>query len=529
MNGDIKSITPYQREVKLICHELERYSHASVVEALVGALAMPKTEGQEALMRMPWTQYLLLKFSLIGVDGSEKISKERFSDLVNRLYDLQHLAVDFGVGSLEIAIRPMLLQQTWYQRAEVKLLRQIFRQSALFLSGGSGWYAKEFYRISGVSLKNFFIITFAIHFQLKVHGVTAMHVNLVSLLCYLCPGMAVQEIINYFKLIGVRLEDLPDYFKSHVLADVPASEYFQDTPLREKPVLIEGGRLLVVDDTLFLTGISELVPVLLKKKLGTLYKDKFGGDFQSYVGRLLAGLPGELFNDEAVMSLYRENRWEGMSADFILVGEREILVFECKGLEPGPIVRSTANSGVLKSHLQQDLRKGVFQVARTANLLATLPQYASYKFYGAVVTHFGFGMFDAGWVAENVDPGMFADLHSNYPDSVIGLDEILILTVDDVEEVCRGAYFNKFNIFEVFEQAVAGQLDPKSRRFFFEQVLMGRLNGVEYPPSEVLDEVNSLYGQLLEIFNRNTEFWKGDVQGLFREYEVVMRMLSASG
>ncbi|MBD9415912.1 hypothetical protein IB234_15220 [Pseudomonas sp. PDM16] len=525
MDDQNSSLTRYQREINLIREELARFTHVSVIEALVAGLAMPKENQRAVLMRMPWAQFFLLKLALTGPGGKRVITQPVFSDIATRLYNLQHLAVDFSNSNIMIEVRPMLMQQSWYQRSELDLLRQILRQRMFFASRG-GWYTKEFAKITGVSLRNFFLITFLIHLQFRTHELTALHINLVSLLFHVCPGIAVQEVFNYFRLIGTRVADLPAFFASHILSDTPVSEYFQDTPLRSKPVFIEESRLLAVDHTLFLSGMAEFVPELMKKVLKSGFKDKFGPDFQSYVGRLLSRLDGVLLDDTAVNALYRANGWAGQNADFVLIGSDTVLVVECKALEPGPIVRSKAEPGTLNDHLKQDFNKAPVQISRTANLMASLSDYAGHKFYGVVVTHSDFGMFDAGWVSDLISPKVRVDISRDFPNSVIELNEIIYCAVNDIEDICRAHHFGKFDMFEVVAEAVAKQADAKTMSFVFQQVLAGRVAGLGYPPSEILDELDDLETQINQLVKHNRKRWANDVGGLLRMHEVVIEALN---
>ncbi len=269
-----------------------------------------------------------------------------------------------------LKLRPMLLQQSWYQQSTTDNCITLLRQMHWFTIRNNN-HSREFKKSYGVTLESFYTISIFIITRTNKEKAGIQGINLYELLFYLTPHIPLIEITNYFSLIGIRAQDLSTSFKSHRLPEEKnqQSEYFQPSPLRFKPIIIDGNRALIPNKNLFTAGISSLVPDLLKKKLRESFKNEFGNDMESYVGELLEGSKLKYLNEKQILETYRRhNIKKGKVTDFIIEGSTSIII-ECKAIEPGDIVKSSYSSELIYRHLQESFIKAIDQIQETTNSL----------------------------------------------------------------------------------------------------------------------------------------------------------------
>lgn len=517
------SIEQYQQEVRLLCRELEKYEHFSVISAAMMSLAADNSDRKIVVMRMPWILLLLLKLALLGNSGVKSMSRGTYYKLANRLYNIQHLASDLDAKKLELQLRPMLFQQLWYQHGDEAALLSIFRQS-LLLGGDNSWYADEFHKASGVRLRNFYLITMHIMLSIKSHKLTVMELNLFQLIHNLCPKIPFEELFRYLALIGVRTSDLREFFNSHRLDDIYPSEYYQDTPFKERPILINGEQLLVVDSVLFFAAMAEFIPRYLKKIPG--HKEQFGPDFESYIDELMAFSKLQYWSEGTIESFYKRHGIKGKVVDFLVYSDTQVILIESKAIEPSSIVKTATDPKLLNKLLEKSFIKAIRQGVHSAAELAKTPEFRDMKFSLLIVTHEDFGIFGGRWVADYIDVGLEQELIQAYPVMALSLDDIFYCTINDLEDLARGQAAGIVNFFGLIESASTAGISGLKRRMVFQQIINERLKGAADRHESLMKEMDRYLADMKCFVKLNNEFWSGKAMSLMATREQFLRELN---
>lgn len=499
------SLAKYRKKIDRLSVELSKYDHLSVVEAAFHSLLGDVSGEHRGMLRLPWLQLFLLKRALIGDSGHRHMSKAKFSELANQLYRIQHIAADLNHPDFELALRPMLLQQVWYQQSDTHHIVNLLRQRCILIDG-VGWYDNTFKKLAGLSLSSFYTVSMYLIMLMHQHKKSAFAVGLPLLIYRLCPVVSPSDICAYFRLVGIRSDELSTHFKLHALADTPVGEYFQDTPLRFKPVLINGQDLVVWDISLFKASISMLVPALLKKHVGG-YKDHFGPAFEQYLGRLLRSSQLEMWSSEDVRDFYRNNSFSGLNADYIIFEEENVIVIESKAIEPSDIVKTTVDAALLRKNLSESFIKAIHQGVRTANLMASKPEYAGRKFYSLAVTHDDFGIFDGRWIADHVDSSLELAIQASYPGNVLLLERVFYCTISDLEDLVRGQVSGQLSISEHLEKASRDQRKRASSKWAFHQTLLNVFSKPCKHHDELNKQVEGYMSEMPDQINKCSRFW----------------------
>ncbi|WP_440780040.1 GapS1 family protein [Pseudomonas syringae] len=501
----------YKKKIQHLAKSLENYDHISVLEAWLSNLISDKDQKDVDLFkRLPWIQFFLLKLALLGKSGPIKMSRDRFTRYANQLYSMQ---IDAAHGlepdKVELLLRPMIVQQIWYQQKHDDILIALFRQRVFFLSANP-WYAEQFHKNTGVTLDNFYVITIYLLTSSRDHKLTALDINLYDLLFHLAPRISFEEVIRYFLLMGVRTVDISNYINHHRLYDIYESEYFQDTPLKGRPIIINGESLIIPDLHMFNAAIKDFVPDYLKNIPG--YKDQFGPDFELYLQDVLLESKLEFWDEKnKITDIYRKYGIKGKVVDFLIPGKDSVVLVESKAIEPNAVVKTSSDADQLKRMLSGSYIKAIKQGMHAASALGQTPEFSGKKFSLLVVTHEDFGIFGGRWVTQYIDKDIPEWITSKYPNSPLSIDDIFYCTVDDFETLTRAHSNGVCDLFSVINEASTKDVTPVNKKLVFGQVISSSINGVIGRHPVLKKEMDDYLSFTYELFQQNHAWWGSNV------------------
>jgi hypothetical protein len=498
--------------MRALSRELEGYDHITVIESAIKSLQAEKGDNVKKLKRLPWIQFFLLKISLLSSSGSKIMTPNKFNRYANKLYAMQLHATGIDSGNVTLRLRPMMLQQLWYQTQKERTYLDFVRQS-IFFSKKNPWYESSFRSATGLSLSVFYKISIYLLTVAKRHTHTVVDLNLFSTVFHLCPGISFENIVVYLRLVGVRSVDLARYFKKHKLTDVYQSEFFQDTPLKDRPVLINGSDLLIFDTDVFFSGMSQYVPAVLKRIPG--YKEQFGKDYELYVDEVLRHSGIAYWREtREIDDFYKRHGIKGKRVDFLLEDDERVILIESKAIEPSPIVKTASDPGLLKKLLDDSFIKAIKQGVHSAYHLGMTKRFAGKRFFLLVVTHMDFGIYGGRWIADYVDGELESWIESAYPGGALALDDVMYCTVADLEDLARGHVAQAFDFIDVVCNASTKGLQSYEQKMVFSQALHN------LPAKRALfnDSISTLLGKTVNdmdvLFRSNRSEWAGDVGAL---------------
>lgn len=130
----LNELMQYQQSVLELKNELRRYSNTSVFERTIESLYIRNPNSIDGVKRLPWNSVLLLKWKLCDEYASSglAISLERLSNLVNKLHQLQVNVVDLQSSNPTLSLRPMLINQIFYQQSMDDHLENLTRLLTFF-------------------------------------------------------------------------------------------------------------------------------------------------------------------------------------------------------------------------------------------------------------------------------------------------------------------------------------------------------------------------------------------------------------
>lgn len=475
------SAEKYSSAIKSIKTELSRYTHRSVFSMSVQYLRTRNTDAVEEVKKMPWLVMLLVKFSFLEPEGVLEINDSQFYLIANKLYSLQGLASNIKTRPLELKLRALTVQQLWYQQSHQKDYLSLIRQSHL-MRRDDGFYDKKFREMTGIDIDNFF--TIALYMMTLARSDAAsnvLEVSLPSVIFDLTPNIPLTQLAKFFELLAIKFEDISGFLKKgHELKGEPQSEYFQETPFKLKPIVIDGSSVYIFNSRVFVTGVSLLLPALLKKKINN-YKSEFGADMESYAGRLIAisGLQhiteseiGQLYASTGLRAKFKEEGISGKVVDFALSdGKDRIVLIECKAVEPSDVVKASYDPEVLRASLENSFINAIVQGEETKFILSKIPEFEGKKFKLIVITHQEFNIFGGAMVGECIDFGLEDRLCKKYGKLPIELSDVAYVTVGNFESLMSAHSIGEINFHDFIDECLQQQLNPAGKRFSMSQMV----------------------------------------------------------
>lgn len=461
-------------------------------------------------------------------EAGRDMAKAEFGILANKLYRVQHLACPIEHGNLQLMLRPMILQQAWYQGEVVSDVKTMTRQM-IWYSAEDSPYAERFIKAYGLSLKEFYLISLYLDILVadKAHGIVG--INLYQLIFNLTPSIPLNQIIRYFLLVAVRSQDLPAFFNAYRVKGEDKlhqqSEYFQTTPLRNKPVLLDGENLLIYNAKLFSRGVSTLIPDLLKKIPDWNFKDDFGPAMEKYIGSLLAASSIEHLSEDDLKECCRKsNVPRGKMADYLIPGNVNIIL-ESKAIEPGDIVSSVFNPKILRSHLQKNFIKGIEQCQESIKRLRLTKEYSHANFACVVVTHEDFWFASADEISKYVDPELEARVQEAHGCIPLPFSNILFITIDAVESIFEAVSKGDIDLGSFLEDCIETLATPEGKRFTMSHLIQDKLAGKMSGHSIIKQKADEWHDYFQSDMDANRVAWQGQPAELIRQRMVVLEVL----
>lgn len=526
MSKKLSSAELYDKRITAIRKQIKRFSQTSVLNAALSHIHFSDKK-KDPFSGMPWIVLFLLKLAMLDCkDTGKQISGKEFNKIANSIFLIQHLACDISEGDVMLKMRAMILQQAWYQQSFLHNTATLARQMYWF-TGENSFYNENFQKIYGISLYNFyslslFLVVTANKAEKGVYGI-----NLHELIFYFHPRIPLLEIRNYFTLIGLRPKDLPAFFDRFRLLDEQnqQSEYFQPSPIRLRPVIIDGNRVLIPNRNLFASGISELVPELLKKELKGEFKIQFGNDLEAYVGRLLANTELAHINEKQILSLYSKNSLKnGKVTDYLVTGTTNILI-ECKAIEPGDIVQSSYDTETLFRHLEKSFIKAISQIQETSFLLRKTKEFKDQQFKAIIITHEDFWFASASEVAEQLKKDLLADYNKKYGYLPSQLEDIIFIPIATLESLIGLHTESKIVFEDCILECIRRLKTQEGKRFTTSHTITDIAQSEGKTPDLVMNTLTQWADRFPSVYNEGRRYWQSNPLRLLQAHEQVLQSI----
>lgn len=512
-----------------IKEQLSKYSHLSVLNFTLRHMNEKPKDPLHINANMPWVIMFMLKVSLLGSNGREEITHREFIRIANQIFHLQGKAADLNSENIELSLRAMILSQMLYQKDMLNGLRDLFVQGSLF-TRSDNYYDDVFFKVFGLSLDSYLQMSMFVAVRIEAQqdkGIIKMPLS--DLLFYMCPKIPYPHLLAFIRLVSCSATDLAGFVEGHDLGGIFASEYFQETPFKYIPFILEGSELVAFSYRFCITAMCGLAPAVLKKEFPA-FKNKFGADMESRVGELLGVLEYDCFMCESdLQELLRSEGIAGKVVDYVVREGDQVTLVECKAIEPTDLMKCTADAGILKRSLEQNYIKAIHQGQAVADALAGLPQFEGCSFRLLVVTYGDHYIFGGKFISDNIDKNLLGDISNAYGKLPMPLDKVSYLALQDFAGLIYGLKEKGRLLAAFLDAACDAQESPQTRRMSLAHVVEDDLGVVPGSFAAGLDgEMGRKSAALQTLLSENTRHWNGKAEHFMKMHGSLMQALNPS-
>ncbi|PMQ16931.1 hypothetical protein [Janthinobacterium sp. AD80] len=457
----------YNESIKKIISEIGNYSKHSILNESLGYLSSIGIGYEERARAMPHIIYLLIKWSMLSKGHNKiKISAKEFSKIINKIFKVQNLAANLNPnGNFGLKLRVMLMQQTIPQKNYQHYLITLSRQKYWFEGKDDSPYNVSFKKITGISLSSFYSIAFYISACAIPLAKKIEYINFSNLVTQLSPKISIEEIAATIKLLSLKPGNISSYLKNFELDENPIWEYFADTPLINKPLLINEDSISFIEKDLFLRSASDFVSRTLKA--GDIhFKNNFGKTMENYIDELFKNHGITHLNEADISEIYKKLGKKSKIVDFIIIGDVNIYL-DSKAIEPNSLVTTSHDPDVLKRSLEASYIKAIFQGQECCHTLTQNKTLDTGENFLLVVVHQDHYISSGTTIQELIYPELSDTLIKKFGHIPIPLNNIYYITIDDLEMLIEMESQKKHSINEILKSSVIKDSKPETQCMLF--------------------------------------------------------------
>lgn len=523
----------YVAGMSRIKDELSRYTHSSIYECTLNHLIHRGEVSSEKALMMPWVALFLLKVAMLKESGQDKIDGKTYNRIANDIWLLQGAAAILSGEDFELGVRAMLLGQLMYQKDTTIGMRELCLQGAVF-AREDNYYDKLFNRFFGLSLDNYLKIAMFIVVRLENQpsGII-LKLPISELIIFLCPGIPYAHILAFIRLASCDLAALPAFVEEYDLGDIYVSEYFQETPFKYVPFVLEGDYLVAFNYQFCITALCGLAPAVLKKEYPA-FNDEFGKDMERRVGEIVTPLScDEIIDEEAIRlilkaaGILKVDGVESKVVDYLVREGDQITLIECKAIEPTDLMKCTSDAEVLKRSLERSYIKAIHQGQAIANALAGLIQFKDCDFRLLVVTYGDHYIFGGEYISQNIDRYLVGEISDKYGYLPIPMRRISYLPLQDFSALIHALTDKRKLLSEFLDVSCDAQSVPQTRRITLAHLVHEQLGSVPGSFAAGLEgEIDRKLTALETLVMEGPRYWNGKAEYYIKMHASLLRALN---
>ncbi|OVZ81474.1 GapS1 family protein [Yersinia kristensenii] len=522
-------IDKYVLELNSIKRKLNRYSDISFLLRMHQHLGTFRNKQHGVILNLPWCCFLALKwkFSANPVNNKEMSNRE-FVDIVNRVYRLQEYAISFYKDKqIFLSMRRIMIPQMLFQSGWKMDINSLARQYIWFCQMDKEYYRAIFKKITGFSLDDFYKISSYLSVICYANDNSdsgSLHLN--AIVIHLLPKFGLETIFLYLKFVSLRFDEVRGFMQSHKYDDNRKSEYFEDTPLISKPIILIDEKLIFLSKKILNVSLSNMIPNLLKAHHGTKFKEKFGKLMEKYVGDLLADLNVELLTEDDIHREYRKNNIKGKVVDFIIRYDNSSVFIDSKAIEPDKVIKTTDYAKTLKDRLKNSFTKGIIQGQECASKLSLLGYGNNLENDSLIiVTHKDHHIPTGKMIGDLIDEQLFDMIETKYGEVKIKKERIYYITVDDLEDLIYISKEKGITITEIINKCVKDDSNKSGEKASFNMHINSYFKSGIPDREDIIKHREYLINESIEYARDANQVWDGLANDYIPAYIQLRRQL----
>lgn len=490
----------YTRELENIKTDLSRYSHSSVFNCAINYLDQGRT-----LKNMPWIVMFFLKLSLLGKSGAIEMGPDEFLKVVNRVYKLSNKLLGTSSEIFMLMMRAMIIQQLSYQVPVIDSWRQIILQRVL-LERSLDFNNDLFFSKVGITLGDYYrIATYLLTVSGKENPNSAIRWGMSAFYSHLSPEISDEVLVNFLKLVAIPFHRLPEYLRQYAIPDSNSAELYQETPFKNKPIILENDGLVIFNAGLCVSGLRSIAIDILKSC--PKFYSRFGLDVEDYVGERLRITPMKVYSIPELNTIIPIKI--GKIADYVVVDKDDVFVFESKAITPTSLMKCAYDPSQLSILLKDSFIKGVEQGQETAFKLSDVEGFKNKRVRIIVVTLEDFHIYGGQYVSHYIREGFESSLVEKYGCLPVQLHDVIYLTLKDLITLTEWLKDKPVgSMAALFEEIENASKEPGGARFSISPHIGAKIGPEIMGPIGVGDALERTKAEMEHLMMSNNRFRK---------------------
>ncbi|MGD8204989.1 GapS1 family protein [Pantoea sp. FN0305] len=442
----MKTLTPisYSIKAKAIKKKLARFKDHDFLENFYRHFHSFRNEKYGIVYNFPWCCFLALKWKFSSPESrnARSMSYSEFVKIINRIYDLQSEASNLNAeDNLILGVRRITINQLLYQHSDKFNYTSLIRQY-IWYCDGDPYFKESFYKITGLEMNNYYRMASYLFIMALIKKRNDSEVFPYKLfILHWVPLVGIGQVKKFFNLISLKAEDIRGFIDGYKYHHDLIIEYYEDTPMLRKPAMLAKEGLVVFSKKILKTGLVNLVPEILKDNFQEEYKVAFGKVLENYTADVFNCYGYKFINENGIKELYKKNKLDGKSVDFLIHEHDGYILIDCKAIEPAPYIKTTSDPERIRQRLKSSFIKGIFQGEHTAfNLLKSGVIGTSKKLSIIVVVHRDHYLSNGLDVESLIYKSLSSEITIKYGVLPIPLSRVYYITIDSLEHllgVCK--------------------------------------------------------------------------------------------
>lgn len=279
----------YFSAYKSVRNKFRNYDSSVLINGCLKYLHQPAQDKLQQLQKQPWLVLLLIKWILLDEQSFSPRKKiptdHEVHEVLQSVHDLESsIRMPSQFDHYILFFRNIAYQQFIYQREFT--LSHLSRQIALFSELPDNHLIRtQFKQITGLDASRFLELSLVMLVRFigqNNHSISVGWFSSVS------EEYTPQEIQFFLSTFSKSLEEIRDILVEQDNGRRPASEYYEQTPFLEYPLIKAGTEYICVDHNILYRRIEHFIYDKLRSWDAGKFMDKFGRIFESHVEELFS-------------------------------------------------------------------------------------------------------------------------------------------------------------------------------------------------------------------------------------------------
>jgi len=520
-------ITPYSYSYKAnaIKKKLARFKWEDFLTNLFIHLESFRDSRVGVVSNFPWCCFLALKWKFSSKENADAMNMtyDDFIKVINMVYDLQNEASNLSSeNNVILGVRRILINQLLYQQSDKFNYASLIRQYIWYCKGTS-FYTDEFKRITGVDLDSYYKMASYFVLISSINSKSDSEIFPIKLfILYWVPIVGVEQVRNFIKLVSIKPYELFEYIGGYAYSKSVTIEYYQDTPMLQKPVLLTDSGLTVLSKKILKAGLVNLVPEILKDN-SLSYKDKFGKTLERYTASVMNYYGYSYLSESEIKKIYKQNGIEGKSADFLITENNSRVLVDCKAIEPAPFVKTTSDPQRLKERLSSSFIKGIFQCQETAKNLLTCGSINPQESLSIIIViHRDHYISSGDDVLKLIYPDLEMEIVHLYGEVPVPISNIYYITIDAFERLLGICKMKGISLNEFIMMCAEKDKNPSTKMASINFHMANFMPEGVKDTKEISEVANLLFDDIGDVIESNNTIWDNKVETYVEIYNYIV-------